>query len=194
LNTQVDCALHADTIRKRWDDTASAARYHPYPEATDDGLIYGAATRLAARGAPAGSGDATRAHALLSVAAGRSVPPERLRFLRRALDQWARGEKALAQFELAFAQFPRLASRDDAWPLFWADALMAGGLPPGVLLRGLGLAENATELIRSGADEPRIPPGHGRQSGEWTTGGGAEQQLHPLPTSPIQKYEVGPRV
>ncbi len=87
-----------DTLRRDWREALPRVRFRPYPEVDDDGLRYGAATVLATRDEDS---ENARAFALLSIAAGRPFPPESLRFLRRAIAQWDRGEKALAHFELA---------------------------------------------------------------------------------------------
>jgi hypothetical protein len=52
----------------------------------------------------------------------------------------------------------------DARRLFFADRLLSGGFPADVIVRALG------DIAKYSPDQPRVPAGSGRTSGQWTTG------------------------
>ena len=86
-----------------------------------------------------------------------------------AFDLWRRGDRAIAAIRLAFAPLPRLASEADAYRLFLAETALSAGLRPRELLAELGYAK-AESLLKGIADQPRVPAGSGRTSGQWTSG------------------------
>ncbi|MFZ0496798.1 MAG: hypothetical protein WBD78_07655 [Methylocella sp.] len=65
---------------------------------------------------------------------------------------------------------PRLASTNDAYRLYLAEALLDDGLPPREMLAELGLGRAMRLLDKYGPDQPRVPAGSGRESGQWTEG------------------------
>jgi hypothetical protein len=73
-------------------------------------------------------------------------------------------EYARAQIELAFARFPRLETKEDAFRLFLAEDLLARDMTPRRLTQTLGFDPN---LLKYDPNEPREPKGRGRVSGEW---------------------------
>jgi len=93
-----------------------------------------------------------------------------MRHVQRASEQWKRGEKVLAQIELAFARFPRLETKEDAFRLFLAEDLLAKDMTPRRLTQMLGFDPN---LLKYDPNEPREPKGRGEESGEWVRFGNA---------------------
>ena len=167
-----------ENLRRRFDEQAGREPFRGVPEITERGLILGSGTVLARMaGSPDGRGlaidrDEERMLALLSAVYGRQVSPHVMHFVRRASEQWGRGDKVLAQIELAFARLPRLEGRDDAFRLHLAEDLLARGFTPRRLTRALGFDPH---LLKYDPRQPRVPAGHGRASGEWGKGDGAAQ-------------------
>ena len=146
---------------------------------TDEGLVLGAGTVLAAVDSATGprrvklDSDQRRLLALLSAAYARRVGPEVLPHIRRASTRWRDGETELAAVHLALTGLGRL-SRVAARRLFAADLLMEAGAAPETIMKAMGLGICSPDLVRYRPDQPRVPPGSGRNSGQWTTepGGG----------------------
>jgi hypothetical protein len=141
------------------------------PVLTDMGLVLGHGSLLAYMGRTrAGEPklmlqrDEARLLALLGAAYGRQMSPRIMHHVARASEQWARGETALAQFELAFAHLPRLQTREEAFRLFLAEEVLAQGMSPHELTKALGFDP---ALLKYDADQPREPAGNGRNSGRW---------------------------
>jgi hypothetical protein len=100
----------------------------------------------------------------------------------------------LAHFELAYAQRPRFETRDEARPLFYAEGLVKLGVSPRALMRCHGLDTGQIDLLKYSADQPRVPAGNGRESGEWISGQGGQQYAQnkpPWPNLPYQMLPVG---
>jgi hypothetical protein len=72
---------------------------------------------------------------------------------------------------LAFAGLPRLENTNDVYRLYLAEALLDDGLPPCKMLTELGLDRTVRQLDKLDPDQPRVPAGSGRESGQWTTDG-----------------------
>jgi hypothetical protein len=90
--------------------------------------------------------------------------------IRRAGELWCDGEKALAQTHLAFVGLPKIYEMD-AYRLFLAEVALEKGLDPSDLMKALGFPRAARDLEKHWEDQPRVPAGSGRESGEWTTDG-----------------------
>ncbi|HLH12050.1 MAG TPA: hypothetical protein VKV77_09255 [Methylovirgula sp.] len=151
----------------------------------DCGLVLGAGTQLIRMrrdrlGLPvlACAADEERALALLTIAHRRPPSADLFRHVQSAAEYWRAGDKALANLRLAFARLPRLESEMDAWRLHLAGALLDGGFSPRRLLRELGYGD----LTKYDPDEPRVPAGHGRASGEWGSGGGSPSSERRAPS------------
>jgi hypothetical protein len=162
-------------------------------EITEDGLVMGAGTVLArmkrdASGAqvPALDEDRARVFALLAAAYGRAPQPDLSDHLVSAARFWKRGDKALANIRLAFAHLPPLKSRDDAYRLFLAECLLDDdGLSPDALMKVMGLRPTPSDLAKFNSDQPRVPPGSGRTSGQWTGGGAAQPRPATTPVPAV---------
>jgi hypothetical protein len=52
--------------------------------------------------------------------------------------------------------------------LYLAGALLDDGLPPREMLTTLGLGRTLRQIAKYAPDQPRVPSGSGRESGQWT--------------------------
>jgi hypothetical protein len=160
--------IDLDDLKPGFAERRRSHGLRPNLEMTDEGLVLGAGTLLAR---PRG-GEEPRILALLAAALGRVVSPQILDVMRKALDLWSCGEKFLAQLHLTFARLPPL-TEDQAFALFAADELLKSGLSPGALMEGLCLDPAPLDgLEKYDPDQPRVPAGNGRQSGQWGPGSG----------------------
>jgi hypothetical protein len=162
-------------LKKRWDDDVGHRPYRFAIVMTDAGLVLGADTILARMGMTrsgakslAIDADRERLFALLGVAYWCRIPRDIVKNFENAAEQWQRGEKVLAQIHLAFARLPRLENAIDVYRLYLAGSLLDDGLPPGKMLKELGLDRTARELVKFDPNQPRVPAGSGQQSGQWT--------------------------
>ena len=133
----------------------------------DGFLTLGAGTRLAKLGAPL---DEPRLAALLTSAHGGPIESMRLRRVRRAVETWRDGDRALALTHLALSRLSKLADPSEgARRLLLADSLMNAGVAPEVIVAGL--TDDATSggppAAKYSPDQPRVPAGNGRESGQW---------------------------
>jgi hypothetical protein len=165
-------------LKKQWDDDVSRRRYHPGLVIKDAGLVLGADTILVRMGetrsgakALAVDADRERLLSLLGVSYRDQVPPGIVKNIEKASDQWRRGEKVLAHIHLAFTGLPKLKSANDAYRLYLAEALLDDGLPPREMIAELGLDRAMRQLDKFNPDQPRVPAGSGRESGQWTKDG-----------------------
>lgn len=171
----------AEFLKKRFDERLSrSGTIATAIEINHAGLVFGAGTVLArmtrdAYGAPRldVNADWQRVFALLAVAYGRTVPHDVFRHMEAASEQWRRGDKALANIRLAFARLPRLESHADAYRLFHAEELLERGVSPRAVMLAFGFEPEVADLAKYDPNQPRIPAGSGRQSGEWGSGGSA---------------------
>jgi len=137
------------------------------------GLVLGAGTvlcpALAARRQV--SIDEPRLLALLGAAHLRKTTPLGLAHIRKATKCWSEGNEALASMHLALSGLDHLKQPvPDAQRLFIADHLLRKGFQPSTLIQALGLETPNDSLAKYNQDEPRVPAGSGRTSGQWTTG------------------------
>ncbi len=147
-----------------------------------DRLELGAGTVLAKTDAASAGGD-QRLTALLAVDYGPVVAAGALGHVRAAIARRKAGDPAAADLHLALSRLDRLRHPEDASRrLFMADGLMRGGVSPEAIMEVLqeAVSEGAS-LIKYSADQPRVPSGSGRASGEWTSG---DASTAPQPTKP----------
>jgi hypothetical protein len=168
-----------DILKKQWHDEARSQPFRPYLYIDDKGLLLGAGTLLVPMvkdrtGAPilAIDGNEARILATLSLGYRRRIQVKALKFIKRASMQWAKGERAIAHFELAYAQLPRFETHDEARSLFYADGFIKSGVSPRALMLAHGLDTGELDLLKYAVDEPRVPAGT-PDGGQWTTGGGS---------------------
>ena len=172
-------------------ELARGRRLYPRMEITGEGLMLGAGTVLAGmardeHGRPRLALDEPRALALLATAYERPVDVRFLAKLRRAAEVWTEGDKALAHIHLAHANLPR-CDEERALRLFVADELVEAGVTPRALMKAQGFDPAPLALLKYNPDQPRVPAGSGRESGEWTSdGGGAGVPAPPAATVPAR--------
>ena len=170
------------TLEVHREERAVSARPRPLHTSmtiTADGLVLGAGTVLARAGTdrwgrPALTIDGAeeRILTLLAVAYGKRIDPAVLDHLRRASEQWSRGEPHLALIHLAYTGLPKLSDeREGSFRLLLAERALADGLAPHDLLEACGFDGASLGLLKAGYDpnQPRVPAGTGRESGRWTT-------------------------
>ncbi len=145
--------------------------FSPLPVIEEEGLVLGHRTVLAHMGVTRAGvqrlmlqADEARLLALLSAVYGRQVSPRVMHHVKRASEQWSRGDRALAHIELAFARFPPLQTAEDSFRLFLAEDLLARGMTPEELTWSLGFD---AALLKFDPNQPRQSAGHGKESGEW---------------------------
>ena len=166
-----------DDLRQFFDENSWRWPFLVTPAIREQGLLLGNGSVLARMGRNrrgedllALPQDEERLLALLSAVCGRQVSPRVMHYVSRASEQWRRGDKVMAQFELAFARFPRLQTSEDAFRLFLAETLLDQGMTPRRLTRELGFDPS---LLKYDRDELRNPAGDGIISGRWVHIGGS---------------------
>ncbi len=161
-------------VNAAWQARLRAAPIAPALTLTTEGLVLGAGTVLVAATAPRRlcslQGQEARVQALLAAAYGESVAPSVLGNIERAAKAWREGDDFLAQIHLAHT---RLYSVHDvrvaAYRLFLADGALRAGASTSDVLKALHLDARFIDAVEKyNPDQPRVPAGSGRTSGEWT--------------------------
>jgi hypothetical protein len=143
----------------------------------DEGLLLGAGTVLA----PCGDSvrdirlDIAEPRLLALLAAAHLHPPSALGLahLRKAADRWRDGDDTLALIHLAHSGLDRLREpATDAKRLFLADRLLGAGFRPDVVMKALQTPSPGQATLKYDPDQPRVPAGSGRTSGQWADGDG----------------------
>jgi hypothetical protein len=142
-----------------------------------DGLVLGAETVLLRADVPrrlqSVAGREARLLALLSAACGEVVPRSVAGNIERAAKSWSEGDDCLAYIHLAHARLP--APRDaysSAVRLLVAEKALTSGIAPKIILQPLKARNSDVDSVEKfDPDEPRVPAGSGKPSGEWTNGG-----------------------
>ncbi|MGH6847984.1 MAG: hypothetical protein ACREC0_11270 [Methylocella sp.] len=124
-------------------------------------------------------GHEARVLSLLTAAHGKPVAGGVVEKLRRAREFWCADEKTLAQIHLAFIGLPKIDEMG-AYRLFLAGVALEKGLDPSDLMKALGFPRAARDLEKYWEDQPRRPAGSGRESGQWTSGGGGDAPRVPV--------------
>ncbi len=162
-----------EELQKAWLEGAHFRRLFSDLSFDEDGLVFGAGTILARRNADGDidiSGEEARFLTLLSVAYERPIDVSVLGAVRRASRHARAGNLPKAAMHIALAGLPRLTHPPDAARrIFIADGLLAKGVRPRDIFAALELNPIALDqLEKFDPDEPRIPKGSGRPSGQWT--------------------------
>ncbi|MGO9769511.1 MAG: hypothetical protein ACLPSW_08145 [Roseiarcus sp.] len=164
-----------EQLRKQWDAHSSRAPLHAALTFVDDWLVLGAGTRLALakRGVRPPAIDDARVSALLCAAYQRPLEPRALGYIGRAIVKHGEGDETLALMHLAMtALWPLTQPKQAAYRLFMADALMKAGMTTRDVFHALGFDSALIERIEKySPDQPRVPAGNGRPSGQWTRDG-----------------------
>jgi len=112
---------------------------------------------------------------MLAAAYGRPVDRRVLGNIRRASQYCRDGQQHLAAIELALTGLPPLADEPEAsYRLYLADRLIHSGVAPREVAKALGIDPAPRDGSKAGFNpaELRVPPGNGRDSGDWSDGGG----------------------
>ena len=176
----------ADRLDRAWSAWRGSTAVDPNMRFTDQGLVIGAGTVLAPSGGS--SRDILidhldpRLRALLAAAHLRRPALGALIHLRKAVDRWSEGQDALAAMHLALSGVERLQRPEvDAHRLFLADGLLKSGVEADSVLDAIEGDDRAFQRLYN-PDQPRVPAGSGRPSGQWTSGGGGlAASPHPEP-------------
>jgi hypothetical protein len=151
---------------------------------TEAGVVLGRGSILAefekkgrAAGGLALDGNEARLLSLLTAAFAAPVAPNIVEKIRRAGEYWRAGEKALAQIHLALLGLPKI-DEADAYRLFLAGTALEKGVSPSELMKAFGFPRPARDIEKYNPDQPCVPAGSGRESGQWASGGegGARRQ------------------
>jgi hypothetical protein len=160
---------------KRWRESGRFRGLHAAMSLEKEGLVLGAKTLLAKRdwdGALVLDGEEARLLTLLAVAYGHPVSPSLLGTIRKASRYARAGDECMAAMLIALARVPRLRDPTDAARrLFIADGLMKDGTSPRDIWAALDLDPAPLDELEKfyNPDQPRVPSGSGRSSGEWTS-------------------------
>jgi len=164
-----------EQLRDEWNARERGMLVSSVMELTLQGLVLGAGTILVPlerrRCLKSLRGREARVLALLSAAYGKAIQPSVLGNIERAGKAWSAGDDCLAYIHLAHAG---LAPPDEhrAWAhrLLMAHCAMLHGAPPRAVFEALHLDTNYIDTVERlyNPDEPRVPAGSGRTSGEWT--------------------------
>jgi len=107
----------------------------------------------------------------LAAAYGKAVAPAVLANIERAVKSWAEGDQCLAHIHLAHSGLHAPSDvRTAAFRLFIAESAIKVGMSPRAVFHALKIDDSYVEAIEKAynPDEPRVPAGSGRTSGEWT--------------------------
>lgn len=116
-------------------------------------------------------GEGVRVLTLLSTAYGEAVDPSVLGNIERAAKCWREGDDCLAYIHLAHAGLRELHDAyEAARRLFIADTAINAGASSRAVLEALNLCARYVDTVEKlyNPDEPRVPAGSGRISGQWT--------------------------
>jgi hypothetical protein len=143
---------------------------------TTQGLVLGAGTVLVAATAPRRlsslQGQEARVLALLASAYGKPIAPSVLDEIERAAKAWREGDDCLAHIHLAHTGLhPFHDAQTAAYRLFLADGALYAGASFRDVLKAFHLDIRSIDAVEKySPNQPRVPKGSGRTSGEWTTG------------------------
>jgi hypothetical protein len=162
-------------LRDRWRARGSLVPIHAAMTLVPEGLVLGAGTILlpaeGVRRLKSVKGQEQRILALLSAAHGKVVSFSVLGHIERAGRAWSDGDDCLAYIHLAHAGLHPLANVElSVWRLSVADAVMKAGVGARAIFQALEVGGPSTDAIEKlyNPNQPRVPAGSGRISGQWT--------------------------
>jgi hypothetical protein len=168
---------NTDAFERDWRDRGLGRPLHRAMTFTQAGLVLGRGTLLAefekkgrATGGLAFDGEEARVLSLLTAAYREPLAGGVIETIRRAGEFWRAGEKALAQTHLALLGLPKI-DEADAYRLFLAGTALEKGVNPSELMKAFGFPRPARDIEKYNPDQPRVPAGSGRESGQWASGG-----------------------
>jgi hypothetical protein len=152
--------MQSEELVRRCDDHLATHPIAAEMAFADGFLALGAGTRLAKLDAPV---DEPRLAALLTAAHGGPIAASRLTHVRRAVETWREGNRALALTHLALSRLAKLADPiEGARWLSLAEALMDAGVLPEIIARELANAGIGAHppAAKYSPDQPRVPAGN----------------------------------
>jgi hypothetical protein len=162
-------------LRDDWHARERAVPIHPIMTFAPEGLVLSANTVLVPADGPRRlqslRGREAYVLALLSAAYGKAVAPSVLGQIERAAKAWGDGDHCLANIHLAHAGLPPLDdSRAGAYRLFLACGAIERHASARAVFAALHLDARYIDGFEKlyNPEEPRVPAGSGRTSGEWT--------------------------
>jgi hypothetical protein len=177
----------ADRLDKAWNAWLRSNAIDPVMRFADQGLILGAGAVLASSVV----GDRhlwfdlaePRVQALLTAAHLSQPTADALVHLRKAVNRWNDGDAAMAAMHLALSRLDRLARPEsDAYRIFLADGLLKEGVEAETIIAAIESGDTVLGRIRKyDPNQPRVPAGSGRASGEWTSGGSDASSAQQVP-------------
>ncbi len=166
-------------LQKRWQNEARFRGLRAGMSLEREGVVLGADTVLAKRLSDGSlESDDARILTLLSVAYGNPVDPSVVGAVRRASKHARAGDECMASMHLALAPLPRLPDPSDAARrLFIADGLLDEGVSPRDIWTVLDFDPAPLDALEKeyNPNQPRVPAGSGRPSGEWTREGAGSE-------------------
>jgi hypothetical protein len=166
-----------EQLRDEWHARKRTVPIYPVMTFAPDGLVLGAGTILLQaeghRQLKALRGQEARVLALLAAVYGKAVAPAVLGNIERAMKSWRDGEGCLAHIHLAHSGLRAPSDLGSAaCRLFVAESAMKAGMSPRAIFQALKIGGPYVDAIEKAynPDEPRIPAGSGKPSGEWTNG------------------------
>lgn len=169
---------NTNAFERDWRDRGLGRRLHREMTFTQAGLVLGRGTLLAEFGKEglasrglAFDGEEARVLSLLTAVYGKPLAGGVIEKIRRAGEYWCAGDKALAQIHLPFLGLPKV-DETDAYRLFLAGTALEKGVSPSELMKALGFPRAARDIEKYNPDQPRVPAGSGRESGQWSLGSG----------------------
>jgi hypothetical protein len=164
-----------EQLRNAWRWRERAVPISAVPTLTSEGLVLGAGTVLipteGSRRLKSFEGQELNLLALLSAAYGRPIAPSVLGNIERAAKAWSEGDDCLAYIHLAHARLSETQdSHEAARRLFIADGFIKAGTSPRAVFEALAFDPIFIDQIEKlyNPAQPRVPPGSGRTSGQWT--------------------------
>ena len=183
-----------ERLRREWSDHCEDSRIDTLIKVTADGLRLGAGTILVGpdpRVRPEVPSDDLRLRALLATAYGVSIAAEALGHVQLAGHCWLEGKIDRAELHIALARLPRLNHPEQtAERLFLADGIMEAGIQPEEILSVLSENESTQKAYNS--DQPRVPAGSGRPSGQWTASSNSTSEPPPPSSEDCASVVAGP--
>ena len=167
--------MFAERLDKAWTERRRSSAIDIVMRFGNEGLVLGAGTVLAKSG---GAGrdisidpGEPRLRALLAAAHLRAPTVGQLAHLRKAAERWSQGQDALAAMHLVLSRMERLERPEaDAHRLFLADGLLRAGFEAKTIIDAIEAGDPAFDRLQKyDPDQPRVPAGSGRASGQWTS-------------------------
>jgi hypothetical protein len=170
-------SMHVNEISRQQFSKFASRNFQGRMVLTERGLVLGAGTLLAKLDGKARpiEADQERIWTLLAVAYGEKISQAVFGSLRRVAKHWKSGDKSLATIHLAQMGLPDIGE-DAVYRLSLAAELIDAGVAPRELARELGF-DPAADLAKYNPDQPRVPAGNHRLSGEWSKDGASGSTL-----------------